>query len=250
MAVEQIARRFPKHVPLETKTRCGKYDCRTGKNVGRPKESSRCLRASAPRRPTSLGRALRTPETATKATSASTAARCRRRRRGRQGPPGRRARRIALRRRIHRSTGGFPKSRSSGSTRKFARSSRSESREIRQKLQPIEASPSGSSGLIFRRGVLRAGLSSVRTYGPWSRHGGTAAGGSWASAARSISAMNDCDVFWTSRMKRPAWRMTFGSRSGPKSKSPRDAEDEDIGDGEHWTGRAYLRSRASIRARP
>src|SRR5581483_1002191 len=48
--------------------------------------------------------------------------------------------------------------------------------------------------------------------------GGT---GSLISAARSISRKNDCDVFCTSRITRPAWRMTPGSFFSPKTRSAR-----------------------------
>jgi hypothetical protein len=33
--------------------------------------------------------------------------------------------------------------------------------------------------------------------------------------------MNDCEVFWTSRITRPAWRIILGSWSGPKSSKAR-----------------------------
>jgi hypothetical protein len=63
----------------------------------------------------------------------------------------------------------------------------------------------------------------------WSVTGGSYAGAggggggacSEASAARSISETKDADVFWTSRIKRPACRIILGNRSGPNSSSAR-----------------------------
>ena len=57
--------------------------------------------------------------------------------------------------------------------------------------------------------------SACRVRGMRAARGG-GGGGSGLSAARSISAIKECDVFWTSRMKRPAWRMTFGQPVRPE----------------------------------